>query len=682
LQSAIDAAQSGDQVWVAAGTYLPTKDPFGSTSPTDNRDKTFYLKNGVKYYGGFAGNETALTERNHRSNQTILSGNLTNDQNANNDAYHVVLAVSASSSTELNGFVIREGRASANTTITVSGNAIERNYGAGLHAESCSLTIANCTFASNNANSLGGGAYLRNGNPSISSCVFSTNNSSSAGGGLYVQDGSGTLNNCLFVSNSANNDGGGLCTTDFVATVLNCTFNFNSSDTNGGAIASRGGDFASSITVRNTIIWGNAGSGVLGLYTTTSPLSTPTVTYSDIQGSGVFAGTGNINADPLFVSTSDRDGADNIFGTPDDGLRLASSSPAVNTGNNTGVSTTDLTGGVRLVGSTVDMGAYERCDLTPTATSTTPVLCVGQSISLSATGGTSYSWAGPSGSGYSSNSQNPTAFAATSTSFNGVYSVTVSSSAVGCSVSVTTSVYVNTTLRVSASTVNYPIVCVGQNISLQATESWPSYSWQGPAGSGYTSNAQNPATFSPTSTAFNGGYTVTATFGTCTGSASVSVQVLPTIEASVSPTTVSVGQSVQLSVTNPANAWFLYGWRGPTGSGYSSTSQNPSAFVASSTAFSGIFSVTAVGGDCSATATATVSLAVATNRPFITRWDLSKTGSGTNNQLSFGVGTAGTVSYTWQEVGGTNASGSGTFTGSTATITGLPTNGTRQFSTN
>jgi surface protein len=495
-----------------------------------------------------------------------------------------------------------------------------------------------------------------------------------------VQDGSGTLNNCLFVSNSANNDGGGLCTTDFVATVLNCTFNFNSSNTNGGAIASRGGDFTSSITVRNTIIWGNAGSGVLGLYTTTSPVSTPTVTYSDIQGSGVFAGTGNINADPLFVSTSDRDGADDIFGTPDDGLQLSSGSPALNTGNNTGVSTTDLTGGVRLVGSTVDMGAYERCDLTPTATTTTPVLCVGQSISLSANGGSSYSWAGPTGSSYSSSSQNPTAFAATSTSFNGVYSVTVSSSAVGCSVSVTTSVYVNTTLRVSASTVNYPIVCVGQNISLQATESWPSYSWQGPAGSGYTSNAQNPATFSPTSTAFNGGYTVTATFGTCTGSASVSVQVLPTIEASVSPTTVSVGQSVQLSVTNPANAWFLYGWRGPSGSGYSSTSQNPSAFVASSTAFSGIFSVTAVGGDCSATATATVSLAVATNRPFITRWDLSKTGSGTNNQLSFGVGTTGTVNYTWQEVGGTNTSGSGTFTGSTATITGLPTNGTIDLS--
>jgi hypothetical protein len=131
LQSAIDAAQSGDQVWVAAGTYLPAKDPFGSTSPTDNRDKTFYLKNGVKYYGGFAGVETALTERNHRSNQTILSGNLTNDQNANNDAYHVVLAISASSATELNGFVIREGRASANTTITV-----------GIQAQACTLSRA------------------------------------------------------------------------------------------------------------------------------------------------------------------------------------------------------------------------------------------------------------------------------------------------------------------------------------------------------------------------------------------------------------------------------------------------------------------------------------------------------------------------------------------------------------
>ena len=57
--------------------------------------------------------------------------------------------------------------------------------------------------------------------------------------------------------------------------------------------------------------------------------------------------------------------------------------------------------------------------------------------------------------------------------------------------------------------------------------------------------------------------------------------------------------------------------------------------------------------------------------PFITRWNLATAGSG-DTQLTFGVATSGTVSYTWQEVSPGTRSGAGTFTGSTATITGLP----------
>lgn len=56
---------------------------------------------------------------------------------------------------------------------------------------------------------------------------------------------------------------------------------------------------------------------------------------------------------------------------------------------------------------------------------------------------------------------------------------------------------------------------------------------------------------------------------------------------------------------------------------------------------------------------------------FITKWNLATAGSGAN-QISFSVGTTGTVNYTWQEVSPGTATGSGTFTGSTATITGLP----------
>jgi trimeric autotransporter adhesin len=73
-----------------------------------------------------------------------------------------------------------------------------------------------------------------------------------------------------------------------------------------------------------------------------------------------------------------------------------------------------------------------------------------------------------------------------------------------------------------------------------------------------------------------------------------------------------------------------------------------------------ITSDAASGSDCSAALS------------FVTRWNLATSGSD-DTQLTFGVGTTGTVNYTWQEVSPGPASGSGTFTGSTATISGLPT---------
>ncbi len=65
--------------------------------------------------------------------------------------------------------------------------------------------------------------------------------------------------------------------------------------------------------------------------------------------------------------------------------------------------------------------------------------------------------------------------------------------------------------------------------------------------------------------------------------------------------------------------------------------------------------------------------------PFITKWDLSIAGSGAS-QITFGVGTTGIVNYTWLQLTGGSATGSGTFSGTTATISGLPAGGTIRLS--
>src|SRR5690606_8215066 len=61
LQTAINRATAGEQVWVAKGTYKPTEDLSTTNlltdgiTPTTDRDKAFILKAAVEIYGGFAG---------------------------------------------------------------------------------------------------------------------------------------------------------------------------------------------------------------------------------------------------------------------------------------------------------------------------------------------------------------------------------------------------------------------------------------------------------------------------------------------------------------------------------------------------------------------------------------------------------------------------------------------------
>jgi hypothetical protein len=60
---------------------------------------------------------------------------------------------------------------------------------------------------------------------------------------------------------------------------------------------------------------------------------------------------------------------------------------------------------------------------------------------------------------------------------------------------------------------------------------------------------------------------------------------------------------------------------------------------------------------------------------FITRWNFATAGSGAT-QLSFGTETSGTLNYYWQEVSPGTATGSGSFSGTTLTINGLPSGAT------
>ncbi|HRI28813.1 MAG TPA: hypothetical protein PK715_12210, partial [Chitinophagales bacterium] len=142
--------------------------------------------------------------------------------------------------------------------------------------------------------------------------------------------------------------------------------------------------------------------------------------------------------------------------------------------------------------------------------------CVGNTIGLTASGGTSYSWSGPGG--FTAGSATITRTGAT-VAMTGVYTVTVTATN-GCTATNSRTVTVNARPTVSA--VSNSPVCVGSSINLSASGG-VNYSWSGP--SLYSSSLQNPVRTSAT-VAMSGTYNVTVTDSNgCTNTASTSVSV-------------------------------------------------------------------------------------------------------------------------------------------------------------
>src|SRR4051812_16750306 len=168
LQSALTAAVSGDQIWVAAGTYRP--------SATGDQSASFTLKYSVEVYGGFAGTQTALDQRNWINNLTTLSGDLSGDDsgvsNNSENSYHVVTGASGAT---LDGFTISGGNAS-----------IDSNKGGGIYNSNASPTLSNLIVSSNIAADGGGGVYANGGSPTLTNVTIS-GNTAQYGAGAYFE---------------------------------------------------------------------------------------------------------------------------------------------------------------------------------------------------------------------------------------------------------------------------------------------------------------------------------------------------------------------------------------------------------------------------------------------------------------------------------------------------------------
>ncbi|PHR26339.1 MAG: hypothetical protein COA38_15010 [Fluviicola sp.] len=382
LQDAIDLARTCmvDTIWVAEGTYKPSKTSAGNGTNPNNRSNTFYVNFDVVIQGGFQGFETQASQRDWIAYETILDGNIGATGTSTDNCYTVVEYATCSNVSQLDGFTVRGGRSDGWSGATGIGGGI---------LISSEPIIRNCLITANFASNAGGIAVSSSAGtsqPAILNCDF-INNSGSVCAGLMINTYGGTNNtyiaNCTFRGNSASNGGalgfyaynaGANCDPTMVnceiwnnsaqlgaillirdanGTISNCTFG-NNVGSSGKFYNGYSG--TRSTVIQNSIIWDSGAevSNVGGI---------PFVFDNCIVRGGYALGTNITNADPLFLNAATGD------------LRLSAGSPGINTGVNTllgndiydidldGNTTEqldiDLDGTLRIQSLTIDLGAYE-----------------------------------------------------------------------------------------------------------------------------------------------------------------------------------------------------------------------------------------------------------------------------------------------------------------------------------
>jgi predicted outer membrane repeat protein len=233
------AAHSGtsdpvDEIWVAQGVYKPTNNPLDPTARFD-------IVAGTSLFGGFAGTETSLDQRDIAAHPTILSGDLAGDDGPDfantNENSHEILHASGQSidnGTVIDGFTVTSGHAWRN-------NPSDRGAGMGIYV--AGPVIRNCRFVANWATTGAAAVYVEFGlmpaYPRFEGCVFQGNRSELGGAGAVgisnQADAFVRFTDCQFLSNYAKTTAGALG--GAYLTLQRCTFFENVSDDEAGALA-------------------------------------------------------------------------------------------------------------------------------------------------------------------------------------------------------------------------------------------------------------------------------------------------------------------------------------------------------------------------------------------------------------------------------------------------------------
>jgi hypothetical protein len=266
---------------------------------------------------------------------------------------------------------------SGNLNVTLSGLTVANgiaNFSAGggiFNISAGAVTLTNCTLSGNTAQEGGGILNGGSGTLTLIASTLSGNSASNLGGGM-ANFGSGvvTLTNCTFSGNSADpNSGGGIYSNGSGAvTMTNCTLSGNYARLYGGCMDYMG---SGAVTLTNCTISGNRANDGNGIYNGNGTVTLKnTICVDGVTGNTVNAGSDSILGGTATTAGLQVDGMGNPVlqnnGGPTQTIALVPGSPAIDAGNNAlavdvngNPLTTDQRGLSRIVGGTVDIGAFE-----------------------------------------------------------------------------------------------------------------------------------------------------------------------------------------------------------------------------------------------------------------------------------------------------------------------------------
>ncbi len=385
-QQAVAAAQSGEIIRIAEGTYRP--------GAVGDRTSSFDFS-GLTVVGGYSSGGSS--EPDGAANPTVLSGDLgDNDTSAaighasrSENSFHVVRTASSIFPTVLSHVIIGSGNANGAgddsiaagivaggdirlENVTVAANTATSAAGVNVR-DGAHLEVRDSSIRDNAASASGAGVGIDFGSSADFVSVLLASNVSGGAGGAINNFGDTTIVRSTIFANRANT-GGGVASVGSL-TLTNDLFSLNSSTLNGGAIWDGGTGTLDNITIANNSA-GGSGGAVYGITNTTMFNSVVWDSgATPLAGAGLFAhystvegghpGTANSSIDPLFVNATGFN------------FRLSTGSSAIDSGFNLNVPvdhldvdddgsysepTPDLDLAQRIVGGTVDRGAYENPD--------------------------------------------------------------------------------------------------------------------------------------------------------------------------------------------------------------------------------------------------------------------------------------------------------------------------------